>query len=239
MNEPVQVAPGVWVLHDDADGANSLVVVREGAALVVHTPRPDQETALDQGDEVRAFVQSLGVEESASVGLSRRGLASSDVGEESTGAVFSGDAERVDMPFAGWELLKPRGPGIPLIFNERERILFVGEILTGVGVPSLERGGQDYLDDLARIEALEPKLLVSARGEVAQGKREVRERIERDRQYVYSLQRHVQTALASNIPLQRLVDAARTTYEDYPFVEAHLANLRAVWAEHAESLSDC
>jgi glyoxylase-like metal-dependent hydrolase (beta-lactamase superfamily II) len=137
----------------------------------------------------------------------------------------------------GWEALF-FGPGRLALYSPRERALFCGDMLSEAHIPYLRDGGRVYLETLAEIERLDCRLIVPAAGPVAKGKRAVRTRIERDRDYVNSLVRHVQTSLAAGAGLERALEVARTVYEDYPFVEEHLSNLRTVWQEVAESAID-
>lgn len=132
----------------------------------------------------------------------------------------------------GWEALF-FGPGRLALYSPRERALFCGDMLSEAHIPYLRDGGSAYLESLAQIEKLDCRLIVPAAGPVAQGKRAVRTRIERDRDYVNSLVRHVQTSLAAGAGLERALEVAGSVYEDYPFVEEHLANLRTVWQEVA------
>ncbi|MFL5732476.1 MAG: hypothetical protein ACJ78Q_04685, partial [Chloroflexia bacterium] len=104
-------------------------------------------------------------------------------------------------------------------------------------IPYLREGSAPYLEALAEVETLDCRLLIPASGPPAQGKRQVRQRLERDRNYVYSLVRHVRTAMAAPATLERAIEVARTVYEDYPFLEEHLHNLRAVWQELDDSPS--
>ena len=104
-------------------------------------------------------------------------------------------------------------------------------MLADKDVPSLRGGSQAYLDSLERVEKLEPKLIVPAVGEAAEGKRAIRQRIERDRNYVYALIRQIHTARTAPITLERALEVARSIYEEYPFVETHLDNVRYVWEE--------
>ena len=130
----------------------------------------------------------------------------------------------------GWEALL-YGPGRLSLYSPGERALFSGDMLSEAGIPDLRDGSGPYLESLAEVEKLDCRLVVPAAGPIAQGKRAARERIERDRGYVYSLLRHAQTSMAAPATLDRALEAARSVYEEYPFLDAHLDNLRFVWHE--------
>ena len=130
----------------------------------------------------------------------------------------------------GWEALL-YGPGKLGLYSPGDRALFIGDMLSETGVPNLRDGSGSYLETLAEIEKLDCRLVVPASGPIAQGKRGVRERIERDRNYVNALLRHVQTSMAAPATLDRALEAARSVYEEYPFLDEHLDNLRSVWHE--------
>ena len=74
-------------------------------------------------------------------------------------------------------------------------------------------------------------LVVPRSGPVAKGKKAISERIAADREYTQNLVRHVLTSIAARFPRERVLNVAREVYEDYPFVDAHLRNLEAVWGE--------
>jgi hypothetical protein len=139
----------------------------------------------------------------------------------------------------GWEAVRLQSGGDErlVVYHPRDKVLFCGEMLAdmSVGIPLLNGDSQGYLDNLVRIEELGAKLVVPARGGVAAGKKAVRSRIESDRSYIYSLHRHVMTSLASNISLDRVLTVAGQVYEDFPFLQAHLENMRFVWNELSEA----
>jgi glyoxylase-like metal-dependent hydrolase (beta-lactamase superfamily II) len=152
-----------------------------------------------------------------------------------TGLLDSGDLPLPVTPAAGWEVLALRGRlGV---YSSRERVLFCGDVLCepGLGVPALAGGSQDYIDSLAAIEPLNAKLVVPWRGSAARGKRAIRDRIENDRSYIYSLHRHVLTSMVSGVTLERVLQVAADIYSDFPFLSAHLSNIRSVWNEMSNS----
>jgi hypothetical protein len=75
------------------------------------------------------------------------------------------------------------------------------------------------------------KLAVPRHGTAAQGKRDLRERVEQDRNYTLSIVRHVVTSKAANISLERVLHVAAEMYDDFPYLQEHLRNLEEVWAE--------
>jgi hypothetical protein len=117
------------------------------------------------------------------------------------------------------------------LYNAAERILFCGDLLTGADIPNIEAGVQSYLDALAATEHTDMKLLVPSQGEIAQGKRSIRQRIETDRSYIQNLLRHVLQSMASGASLDRVLQVAAQVYAEYPFVDQHVRNVRRVWEE--------
>ena len=61
--------------------------------------------------------------------------------------------------------------------------------------------------------------------------RDIRERVEQDRNYALSVVRHVVTSRAANIPLERVLRVAGEMYDDFPYLQEHLSNVRDVWVE--------
>ncbi|MBF6612365.1 MAG: hypothetical protein IVW55_04485 [Chloroflexi bacterium] len=222
MIEPVQIASGVLVLQ--VGGYNSGIIPGEGGAMLVDPAvQPGGSDLFERYGNVRVVVFT-GDYPADIVDLSSWPSASH---------LFPGDfvpsGDR-GLPWAGWDLLPLSGRHL-LVYSPADRVLFCGDMLPDSGVPSLTEGSQPYLDALAKVESLEVRLLVPQSGEVAQGKRALQARIEKDKNYIYSLQRHITTSLAARIPLDRALQAAGSVYEDYPFVETHLRNLRSVWDE--------
>jgi glyoxylase-like metal-dependent hydrolase (beta-lactamase superfamily II) len=228
MSEPSQPAAGVWVFYDESSRLNSGALVGAGGAILVD-PAPSG-AALDLLDD---FVREARHEVLAVVLTHVRPEAPALIRWPSalfisTSAVPMG---RQALPLANWEALAVRGSDNLAVYNRKERILFSGEVLTGSEIPSLPGGADRYLESLESIEDMDPRLLVPSRGEVAQGKRAIRARIERERGYVHSLVRHALSAMQAGAGLDRTLEVARSIYEDYPFVEAHLDNVRSVWWE--------
>lgn len=228
MSEGTQLTQGVWVFHDEASGLNSgAILAQTGAILVDPGSSPADLDALDR------LVRDASREVLA--------VALTHAQAESLAPAHWPDARRVSalttashsepLPLKGWEASPIPGSGSLAIYNAREGILFCGEILSGPHIPSVPDGADRYLESLESIETRTPKLLVPSYGEVAQGKRAIRERIERDRNYLHALARHIFSALQSGATLDRTLEVARTIYEDYPFIETHLDNVRSIWHE--------
>ena len=108
---------------------------------------------------------------------------------------------------------------------------FCGDVLRGQGIPSLGAGAETLLEALEKIEGMKVKLAVPSAGTAAQGKREIRERIEQDRSYTLSVVRHVVTSKAARIPLERVLHVASEMYDDFPHLQEHLRNIEDVWGE--------
>ncbi|HKP52753.1 MAG TPA: hypothetical protein VJ183_08865 [Chloroflexia bacterium] len=227
-------APGVWVFPSVGTGENCGVALGErGALLIDPTPHPTDLDATarflkEMGSEVRALIFTRPPAEA----ISRWPDAP---------RIMPGTPENgVSLPdlTGGWEALHLHGVNDErlAVYHPRNKVLFCGEMLTNmaVGIPVLGGDSQGYLDNLARIEELGAKLVVPHRGEVAAGKKAVRSRIEGDRSYIYSLHRHVMTSLAAHITLDRVLTVAGQVYEDFPFLQDHLENMRFVWNELSE-----
>ena len=224
-------APGVWVFPSAGDGCNSGVALGErGALLVDITPHP---TDLDA---IRRFLSEMGSE--------ARAIASTHTTPEPVAEwpdalrITPGTPKNgVSLPdiTGGWEPIRLKsGAGDKLIvYHPLKKTLFCGDMLVdmAVGIPILDGDSQGYLDNLLLIEGLGAKLAIPRRGDVAAGKKAVRARIEGDRNYIYSIHRHVMTSLAAQLSLERVLTVAGQVYEDFPHLQDHLANVRYVWSE--------
>jgi hypothetical protein len=131
----------------------------------------------------------------------------------------------------GWEALTLLQGAYLALYGGEERILFCGNMLRGGLLPELSNGTQSYLDTLDSVATLDARLVWPAFGAEARGKREIKARIEHDRNYVMSILRHVATSRAARIPVERVVEVASQVYEDYPNLETHLRNIRYAWEE--------
>lgn len=227
-------APGIWVFPSVGTGENCGVALGEKGALLIdvtsHSTDLDATGSFlkEMGSDVRALIFTRSPSESIS---------------RWPGAphIMPGTPENgVSLPdiTGGWEALHlhdESGERLA-VYHPRSKVLFCGDMLTDivVGIPVLNGDSQGYLDNLARIEELDAKLVVPHRGEVAAGKKAVRTRIESDRNYIYSLHRHVMSSLAARITLDRVLTVAGQVYEDFPFLQDHLENMRFVWNELAE-----
>jgi glyoxylase-like metal-dependent hydrolase (beta-lactamase superfamily II) len=229
-----EIVPGVWVFPSAGTGENCGVVLGErGALLVDMTSHPTdldatQRFLAEMGSEARALVFTRVPDEVVSrwpgvpyitPGTPENGISLPDI----TG---------------GWMAVSLQGNEArrQVIYQPKDKVLFCGDMLTEmpVGIPLLRGDSQGYLDNLARIEELGAKMVVPRRGSVAMGKRAIGSRIESDRSYIYSLHRHVMTSIASSISLERVLSVAGQVYEDFPFLQEHLANMRFVWDELSE-----
>lgn len=236
MIEANELSGGVWLFRGDESGRNFCVVLGERGALLVDPGLPSA---------IERFLGDMGAEAIA-VARTRH-----DPGEGVGGpwaglplllpGMFEEPTPLESMP--GWQAVPftaagtAARPHLPMsLFQSRERVLLCGDFLPEpvAGVPRLDGGSEAYLESLQLIEALNPKLIVPWRGDPASGKRAIKARIENDRNYVNSLFRHVATASGSGVPLDRLMEVARTLYDDFPHLEAHLENMQAVWRDLRE-----
>ncbi len=230
-----EIASGVWVFPGVGTGENCGVVLGErGALLVDPTAHPTDLDATERflgemGRDVRAIVFTHMPKEV--VGRWPR-----------VPIITPGTPENgVSLPdlTGGWIAISLQGGGLGrlAVYNPKERALFCGDMLTdmSVGIPVLGGGSQGYLDNLTRVEELGAKLVVPRRGGIAAGKRAIKARIESDRNYIYSLHRHVMTSHSAGVSLERVLTVAGEVYEDVPFLREHLQNMRAVWEELVEA----
>jgi hypothetical protein len=142
------------------------------------------------------------------------------------------EAPLLPVSVLGWEAVALSEDGGRVgVYHAKERILFSGDMLRGQGVPSLGAGAETLLEALEKIEGMKVKLAVPSAGTAAQGKREIRQRIEQDRSYTLSVVRHVVTSKAARIPLERVLHVASEMYDDFPYLQEHLGNVRDVWSE--------
>jgi glyoxylase-like metal-dependent hydrolase (beta-lactamase superfamily II) len=235
--EAHEIVPGLWLFRGDASGRNFTVLLGDAGAVVVDPGLPDA---------VTRFIAEMGGELEAIV------LTGSLNSYDTQPGAGDGPTSWLTIPILAPETFKDRTPlpismpawdALPLsgthprmaLYETKERVLIAGDLLPepSVGVPNLAGGADPYLANLETIEALDPRLVVPSRGEPATGKRAVKARIENDRNYVYSLVRHVGASAASGVPLDRLLQVATDLYDDFPHLSAHLENMRRVWDEIA------
>lgn len=235
MIEAHEIVPGLWVFRGDASGRNFTVLLGDAGAVVVDPGLPDA---------VNRFIAEMDGELEAVVLT-----VSPQPYDTPSGALQSPTSwptlpilapetfiDRTPLPISipSWDALPLSGthPRMAL-YETKERVLIAGDLLPepSIGVPNLAGGTDPYLANLETIEALDPRLVVPSRGDPATGKRAVKARIENDRNYVYSLVRHVGTSAASGVPLDRLLQVATDLYDDFPHLSAHLENMRRVWDE--------
>ena len=234
MNRPVEVVEGVWVLHNAATRRNTGILVNDKSAVIIDPSedRTDLDT-IDRGlDEQRRVLEAVVHTHKASTG---------DIAWWPGTPRMNAEAFETRSPLAisveGWEVvpLSKEAPARMALYNRWERVLFCGEMLADTAaneaIPSLEGGSQWYIDALGAVKELDVKLLVPAQGSIATGKRSIRKRIEANHNYVYDVRRLVITSIMGDVGLERVLEVTADLHEDFPFLKAHLANIRAVWAE--------
>lgn len=234
MIEGAEIAPGAWVLQNRATGRNMGVVLemaRRTATLVNPGHLQVEQDALDKFlSDIKGKVACLlftGEPEDTEVIMwpGAAFITPTSVGDE---------MDLQTLP-AGWEAQVLSRGALLGLYSKVERLLFCGEMLRKGFIPELKRGTQNYLDALDRLEELDVKLAIPLSGPEARGKREIKERIEHDRNYTMSVLRHVVSSRAANASLERVMLVASQVYEDYPHLETHLRNLRYTWDELAFS----
>lgn len=235
MIEAHEVVAGLWLFRGDTSGRNFAVLLGDRAAVVVDPGLPDA---------VNRFVAEMDGELEAVV------LTGSLRPSETEPGAAEAPSPWPALPRLAPQMFKARTPlpisipawdALPLtrthdrlaLYETIQRVLIVGDLLPepGVGVPDLTVGAEAYLESLETIEALDTRLVVPSRGDPATGKRAIKARIENDRNYIYSLVRHVGTSSAAGIPLDRLLQVAADLSDDFPHLQAHLENMRHVWEE--------
>jgi glyoxylase-like metal-dependent hydrolase (beta-lactamase superfamily II) len=232
-----EVAHGIWLFGREDKSNCGLIVTEEGITLV--DPRNEDLELLaisgfveHQGDggQVVAIVLTHGGVELLP-DIDQWPNAERIVPPPVPDAEIAGAEPVLSLPLVGWEVTILQKYSRLGVYNEERGVLFCGDMLSDVDIPSVPGGGQAYLESLAGVEGLDAKVVIPSTGAVARGKREVRARVERDRNYLYSLYRHIQTAKLANIPLDRALQAAASIYGDYPFVQQHVENVRHLWSE--------
>ena|GEM_PF-5387942 len=237
MIEGKEIAQGVWVFRGATGEPNWGVALVEGRAMVIDPP------ASPLGlDATERFVEEASCVIAALV-------YTSDAQEVEpatrrwpdaallTPAMFE---ERASLPASvgGWEAVpfdkQERGVRMG-VYNVWERVLFCGDMLSDMlqneGIPSLAAGSTGYIDSLKSVERLDVKFLVPSRGTLAQGKRAIRARIQNDNNYVYDIRSRVISSILSEVSLERVLEVTRSLYDDFPFLNEHIDNIRWVWDE--------
>jgi hypothetical protein len=223
-----ELAPGVWVLEGETGRNSGLVIGPGGAMLIGPVGSEDELSAVEQilaqaGRTVTSIIFTHSPQE-AGLSLARwPGVSLLGPNELARSA---GLAE-------GWEALTFGRPDVSaaLLYSRQERVIFSGSMMPGEGIPSLAGGSQGYSDALERVQGAGVRFIVPSQGTVARGEQETGRRIESDLSYVYSLRRHVITSIVAAVPLSRALAVAASIYEDYPFVQTHVENMRCVWEE--------
>jgi glyoxylase-like metal-dependent hydrolase (beta-lactamase superfamily II) len=231
MIEGTEITPGLWVLQNRETRSNTGVVLREGGAALID---PGEEQ-VDLDAAGRFLEENGGVRVEALLFTGEpQDTAAEQRWPEAVRVTPRTLAESPLLPVTvlEWEMIAlSEGAGRVGVYHAGEHILFCGEMLRGQGIPSLAAGAETLLEALEKVEGLDVKLAVPSRGTAAQGKREVRERVEQDRNYALSVVRHVVTSRAARVPLERVLHVASEMYDDFPYLQEHLRNLGDVWAE--------
>jgi glyoxylase-like metal-dependent hydrolase (beta-lactamase superfamily II) len=231
MIEGTEITQGLWVLQNrDTRGNTGVVLHERGAALI------DPGSEQVELDAVERFLEENGSPRVEALLFTAEPQGAS-FEERWPGAVRITPRTLVEAPLLpvsvlGWEVVVlSEGASRVGVYHAGERILFSGDMLRGHGIPSLAAGAETMLEALEKVEGLKVKLAVPAHGTAAQGKRDLRERVEQDRNYTRSIVRHVVTSKAANISLERVLHVATEMYDDFPYLQEHLRNLEEVWGE--------
>ena len=231
MIEGTEITPGLWVLQNRETRGNTGVVLHESLAALI-----DPGTAQVELDAAERFLAENGSPRVEALMFTAEPKGA-DFEERWPGAVritphTLAEAPLLPVSVLGWEMIAlAEGPGRVGVYHAGERILFCGDMLRGQGIPSLAGGAEAMLEALEKVEGLNLKLAVPREGTASQGKRDIRERVEQDRNYALSVVRHVVTSRAANISLERVLHVAAEMYDDFPYLQEHLRNLENVWAE--------
>jgi hypothetical protein len=240
MIQGLELSPGAWVLQNDETERNTGVILDPGVPTAPDSSALLSIAAIDPGDStieldaLSRFTADMGGQLALLIFTSNPG--SHPALERFPEAVSIAPQTTGDLPlpFSGWELLS-LSPGRLAVYNRKARLLFCGDMLGASPVPDLSTGADAYLQALEQFEMPNTVLVVPGRGPIAKGKKAIRERIAANRDYTQNLVRHVLTSIASRLPRERVVNVAREVYSDYPFVDAHVRNLEAVWDELSPS----
>jgi hypothetical protein len=226
-----ELAPGVWVLERETRRNSGLLIGTDGAILIDPTGPEDEHAAVEQilADARRAvtsivFTHSPQEDVPSLVGWPGVPL----IGPNE----LAGSTEFVE----GWEALTFGRPDVSatLLYSRQKQVIFSGSMMPGDGIPSLAGGSQGYSNALERVQGVGARFIVPSQGAVARGEQEAGRRIESDLSYIYSLRRHVITSIVAAVSMSRALAVAESIYEDYPFVQTHVDNMRYVWEELSE-----
>ena len=236
MIEGNELVAGVWLFRGDPSGRNFGVAFGDEGALVIDAPAsPVGQAALERflGEEGREVLAVAYTYEPELATVLNRWPGAAVF----TPAIFESRSPLLSS-LSGWEavpLYRQGDEARMALYNVWEQVLFCGDMLADVlhneGIPSLAGGSQGYIDSLTAVRALDVKLLAPRRGTPATGKRAIRQRIENDHNYLYEVRGRVINSILSDVTLERVLEVTRTLHEDFPFLQDHLANLRAVWDE--------
>ncbi|HYP41763.1 MAG TPA: hypothetical protein VEX13_15505 [Chloroflexia bacterium] len=226
-----ELALGVWVIESETGRNSGLVVGLEGAMLINPVGSEEELSAVEQilaeaGRDVTSIIFTH----------SPRVDAPSLAGWPDVPLLGLNELARRDGLIEGWEGLTFGRPDISaaLLYSRQKQVIFSGSLMLGDGIPSLAVGSQGYSDALERVQGVGARFIVPSQGTVARDEQEAGRRIESDLSYIYSLRRHVITSIVAAVPLSRALAVAESIYEDYPFVQTHVDNMRYVWEELSE-----
>lgn len=231
MIEGTEITPRLWVLQNRETRGNTGVVLHDSLAALI-----DPGSEQIELDAAERFLAENGAPRVEAL-LFTSEPKGAEYDEHWPGAVRITPHTLAETPLLpvsvlGWEMVAlSEKSGRVGVYHAKERILFCGDMLRGQGIPPLALGADTLLEALEKVEGLNVKLAVPSHGTAAQGKRDIRERVEQDRNYALSVVRHVLTSRAANIPLERVLHVASEMYDDFPYLQEHLRNLEDVWGE--------
>ncbi|HYO49329.1 MAG TPA: hypothetical protein VEW94_05710 [Chloroflexia bacterium] len=225
------LAPGVWVIESETGRNTGLVARPEGAMLINPMGSEDEHSAVEQilaeaGRAVTSIIFTHSPQEDAPSLAGWPAVPRLGLNE------LAGSMELVE----GWEALTFGRPDVSaaLLYGRQKQVIFSGGMMSGDAIPTLAGGSQGYSDALERVQDVGARFIVPSQGTVARGEQEAGRRIESDLSYIYSLRRHVITSIVAAVPMSRALAVAEAIYEDYPFVQTHVENMRYVWEELSE-----
>jgi hypothetical protein len=226
-----ELAPGVWAIESEAGRNSGLVIGPEGAMLINPVGSEGEHSAVGQilteaEGAITSIIFTHGPQEDAPSLTGWPGVPLIGPNE------LAGSVGLVE----GWEVLTFGHADVraALLYSRQKHVIFSGSMMPGEGIPSLAGGSQGYSDALERVQGVGAHFIVPSQGTVARGEQEAGRRIESDLSYIYSLRRHVITSIVAAVPMSRALAVAESIYEDYPFVQTHVDNMRFVWEELSE-----
>ncbi len=228
MIKATEIAPGVWLFQGEEHNAGAVL---EGAhALLVDPglPAAVEQFLSDMGTTAEAAFFTHSPQSEVEQTAAWAHLSSFGPGS------FTARSP-LPMSIPGWEAvpLAGRDNGQLALYNPQEGILLCGDILPDPqrGIPLLNGGAEAYLQNLDLIESLDPRLVAPRRGDPGMGKRAIKARIEHSRNYTNALVRHISTSSVAGLTPARLLEVAASLYDDSPYLQDHLQNMKYVWEE--------